>query len=216
MILSRKTKKDIEIQKYKEQLQNHIQLEEELLELFQNEVIEIEKLSKVLLKILSKIETTETETKTTETKETTESIKNMENRQFVKEKVLDEQLLIAYNKLSNHLENIADKQHFNIFKLSGFLNLFEKHLLKTEEKNYNIENGKIVVLTKEEEILPIIFKNGKKTLLSVTDFNLSEFKHDELVEILRLLDVTIYDNRYDLLRKQIVDKITSISSISLR
>ncbi len=51
--------------------------------------------------------------------------------------------------------------------------------------------------------------------MTKTNFDISIFTRDELIEILRFLDITVTDNSYDYLRSEISKQIESISNISI-
>ena len=64
-----------------------------------------------------------------------------------------------------------------------------------EEKKINIKDienieGKVVLINKTETI-PLYLKNGRKIVLTNSNFDFSNFTYDELIEILRVLDVMI-------------------------
>lgn len=209
-------KNNKEIIEYKKLLTKHIKTEEKLLTIFEKEEIDISNLIDIVKEIQN-------------VKEISKKILNMPEKKFnektditlIKERDLDINFLNSYKEVSDEIsliEKVLKKDEIptlNISKISYFLNNFEENLLNifNEKKEYNFE-GKIVILTSKNDSLPLILKNGKKILLSPSNFDLSLFTYDELIEILRILDIVISDNKYDFLRSQIAKHIVSISSIS--
>src|SRR4029077_18722281 len=106
----------------------------------------------------------------------------------------------------------------NLNKIVNLLNLYK--ISKSNEilNSFNELNGKILILsnsTNSDNNIPLQLKNGKKIVLTNSNFDFSIFSHDELIEIFRLLDIMISDNRYDNLRCEIVKHIACISSVSI-
>jgi len=160
---------------------------------------------------------------------------------LVQDKKFDDILIEKYNEAKNeifHVYKLLEKDEtpvLNLDKVKDFIIEFSKlndvndvevKDVKTEKDdvkdvdfndvNFNHVdiNDKIIVLSNNDEKIPLRFKNGKKIILTKKLFDLSVFTHDELVEILRFLDLIIVDNSYDYLRSEIVKEISSISSIS--
>ena len=132
-----------------------------------------------------------------------------------------EEFLKCYTEFKNEIISIyshleKDKTTtLNLDKVKNFL-LHICEILNDEVKIRDVDiNDKILVLTDKEDTEKICFQSGKKIILTKTNFDLINFNHNELVEILRFLDITITDNSYDYLRAEIVKQIHSVSNISM-
>lgn len=187
-------------------LEKHIEIEDKLLHLFTENDMDEKKLYEVLDE-MNKLR----------------KKKVVINKDILsRREVLDVHVLNMYETCSQEIKNIQEKLNknevptININKIIDFLKIFSNIYVKKElEISNDTENsGKIIVLINNESF-PLKFKNGKKILLTSNNFDLSVFTHDELIELLRLLDVIISDNRYDFLRSEIAQQISIISSISL-
>ena len=206
----------------KKLLQKHLYVENELLELFTHDEIDNDKLYEIIEEMnnLRSYQTNKTKFKI--------------NNDFVSQKknILDSKNLSLLNNLYNEtlaIKNSLDKTEiatFDVTILINFLNniLFLLNETKDEIRELTLQklilqdiNGKILVLSDEEKSnkIPLIFKNGKKIILTNSNFDFSLFNYDELIEILRVLDIIITDNKYDVLRTEISKHIASISNFSL-
>lgn len=119
------------------------------------------------------------------------------------------------NPILDDLEKEINKLSENTivtFNFSHIINLMEKMGRKINLDGYK---GKLVILNDKTENIPLILQNGKKILLTMEYFDLSPFTVEELLEILRFLDVNIDDNRYDLLKNEIIKYLSHISKISI-
>lgn len=123
------------------------------------------------------------------------------------------QLRKEINSMYTHLQR-QEISPLNLVKMFDFFNLFGKVFLKEEEIKYASVSGLVTINTEDEKI-PLMFKNKKKVILSKTNFDLSHFTSNELIEILRLLDVLICDNSYDHLRTEISKHLANISQVSI-
>lgn len=209
-----------------ESLKKHLDIEKKLLQLFEenkdeenkdkNDEIDLDEIVNILnsMKKLRK----ETVNKFQLSKEKNIEINDKIN--LVKDKSLDSNLLESYEKVRNELSSICDLLEkdsiptFNLNIFINFINLFSKMI----NKEINIEkieiSNQLLFLSEDEKKHNLSLKNGKKIVLSKRNFDLSSFTYDELVEILRFLDLVISDNSYDYLRKEIVLQINSISNVS--
>lgn len=195
----------------KKLLQKHLYVENELLELFTHDEIDNDKLYKIIEEMNS-------------LRNKDKKFKINNNFVFQKKNILDSKNLSLLNNLYNEtlaIKNSLDKTEiatFDVTILINFLNniLFLLNETKDEIKTSDI-NGKILVLSDEEKSnkIPLIFKNGKKIILTNSNFDFSLFNYDELIEILRVLDIIVTDNKYDVLRTEISKHIASISNFSL-
>ena len=134
---------------------------------------------------------------------------------------LSEEFLKCYQEFKNEITSTysyleKDKTTtLNLDKIKDFLISFGKIIddeIKIKETDIN---DKILVLTDKEDKKYLSFENGKKIVMTKTNFNLTNYNYSELLEILRFLDITVYDNSYDYLRTQIVEEINSISNVSI-
>jgi len=197
MLLPNRKKKDDEIRK-------HLEIEDKLLSLFENEKIDIEELMNVV-KSFQKLRN--------DTREILTPI-------LSEEKKLEEDLLKSYEDVKSEIISVykyldMDSEKtatLNLHIVRDFLIEFSK-LAKDDLKFPKVDINHIV-LTSKEETIPLRFKNGKKIILTNRNFDLSEFNHEELLEILRFLDIVITDDRYDYLRSEISKEIATISSFS--
>lgn len=131
--------------------------------------------------------------------------------------ISDLKLLEKFRKYQEELVNICNAKTpvINLELFTDFANSFAKYFSEPEQ-NYDyaeLENC-VGVFSSQSQEIPITFTNGKKTVITSHNFNLSEFTRPELIELLRVLDVIVKDSRYDYLRSEIVDQIDSISTVS--
>ena len=134
---------------------------------------------------------------------------------------VSEELLNSYNECKNELFTVysflEEKKTpiLNLDKIKDFLLQFSK-LVNEEITFQNVDiNDEILVLSNKEEKIPLCFKNGKKIVMTKKNFDISLFTYDELLEILRFLDIIVTDNSYDYLRSEITKQIEYISNISI-
>lgn len=134
---------------------------------------------------------------------------------------MNEEFLKSYQKFKNEI--ISTYSYLEKDKTTTLnLNIVKDFLFKCSEliqdeikiKDTDI-NDKILVLTDKEDKKYLCFENGEKIVMTKTNFDLSNFNHSELLEILRFLDITISDNSYDYLRCQIVEEINLVSNVSI-
>jgi hypothetical protein len=134
---------------------------------------------------------------------------------------MNEEFLKSYQKFKNEI--ISTYSYLEKDKTTTLnLNIIKDFLFKCAEltqdeikiKDTDI-NDKILVLTDKEDKKYLCFENGKKIVMTKSNFDLSNFNHSELLEILRFLDITISDNSYDYLRSQIVEEINLVSNVSI-
>jgi len=143
-----------------------------------------------------------------------------------------EQINLLQKEIANVDQNIKDGKipTFNFYLLKRVLtkiSLSSKTTIKNtvdtlktgevlnEETNYF---GKIIILKHDndrEENIPIVLENGKKIILTPEVFDLSLFTSDELLEILRFLDVCINNNNYDLLKAEITKYLSHNAEVSI-
>lgn len=139
----------------------------------------------------------------------------------IKSDEIDKELLTYFNNLETEIQNICkDLNQNNIPSIDlklimKFINIFKSSYLKEEIKdiNYNDYSNNIIFLDKDRKYLPLSI-NKKKVLLTSRNFDLTIFSQDELIEILRVLDILTKDDEFDYLRTKIVEQITNNSSIS--
>ena len=213
MFLPSRKKKD-------ENLEKHLELEDNLLSLFENEELDVEELMNNIkeFQILRKDK------------------RELKFPVLLKEKKLEEDLVKKYEELKKEIISVynfldtssnsstasssnssiassnSSTASLNLHKVKDFLIEFSK-LIKDEIQFPDVDiNG--IVLTDNEEKIPLLFKDGKKTILTNRNFDLSQFTYEELVEILRFLDIIIKDDSYDYLRSEISKEIASISSFT--
>ena len=130
----------------------------------------------------------------------------------------EEELLAVLKNFQRLLTDICNQKIpiINIKSLSETCNNLAQHLSQ-DVQDYpldHLEDGVAIISSKDEEI-PITFSNGKQTVITSNNFNLSQFTREELIELLRLLDVIITDSKYDYLRTEIVDQLNSISNVTV-
>lgn len=199
MLLSFK-KDNRELLECKTLLKKHIEIEERIISIFEQDDIDID----ILLKVVNELGNNKI-------------IK--EKITFIQDRPLDSKFLESYQEFSKEISYIQtnkDVPTLDISLIISFMNLFEETLLKTE-KRFSVQDdidGKVLVLTSKREKTPLVLKNNKKIVLTNSNFDLSDFNCSELIEILRVLDVIVSDNRYDILRAEIAKQIQFISSVS--
>ena len=192
------------------ELDKHLEIEDQLFSLFNLEEIDIHKLTNIVNEF-KKIR----------------NMKMVEGKILVQEKKLDTELVTAYNQAQKEISSVytvmtkGEIPTLNLDIIQNFIFEFSKiDAVEQNEENEDYEQNKtgkgeyyeqLAILTNQEKGFPLVFKNGEKTILSRRDFNLSEFKCDELVEILKFLDIMISDESYDYLRTEIAKRIASIS-----
>jgi hypothetical protein len=200
-----------------ETLKKHLDLEKQLLELFETEEeTEIEEFLDII-KSLKKLRS-ETIKKFQLKKEIEKEIED--NIKLVREKPLDPELVKSYEETKNEIGSIYTSLEkdsiptFNLNIVTNFIELFSKFMKDDyEEKKIELK-GQILILSENDEKHNLQLNKNKKVILTKRNFDLSSFTHDELVEILRFLDLIIIDISYDYLRAEIVSQISSISNIS--
>ena len=183
MLLPFKNKKD----------DKHTQIIEKLTNLFDQEEIHLDEVTKTIQDITQKPISS--------------------NLSFIKERELDNQLLETFSQFSEEISSLSEQNTLDLSLVISFLNLFEEKLLQSD-KRYSIPETDPIIITQREKT-PLILKNNRKIILTDSNFDLSNFTCDELIEILRVLDVVVIDNRYDILRSEIAKQIESISSVSI-
>ena len=203
----------------REILEKHLEYEKNLCLLFSKKEIDYSK----LMELVGKIQDLRLETIKIfkiRTKEKKLEIEEGE-RILIRERELDERLLMAFQELKGKVENLLNSLEedktpvFSLNSLIDFLNLFgelskEKEVLRKTEKE-----GKIIILASRDEKIPLSLKNGRKIVLTPCDYDFSSFTYDELTEILRVMDILISDETFDPLRDEIVKQISLSTSISL-
>ena len=138
---------------------------------------------------------------------------------LVKEKEIPSDIVDSFNEMKSHLSHIIHRLNqneipvLNINIITNFINLFNKYGdSNTENLKINTKINTVLIDTKSHNIRLNTGKN--KILLTPRNTDLTDFSQDELVEILRVLDVISKDDTYDYLKAEIVDQISNISSIS--
>ena len=198
----------------KKELKKHLEIEDKFLSLFETNEINIEDLLEVAndFSMLRNQNFLRNEITINEIP--------IENTIIVKDKEFDSELLKNYEDCKKELISVysfleKDKTTtLNLDKIKDFLISFSKLVDEIYIEEIDI-NDKILVLTNKDEKKPLCFQNGKKIVMTKTNFDISNFTYDELIEILRFLDITITDNSYDYLRTEITKQIESISNISI-
>lgn len=196
-------------------LEKHLALEEKLLDLFKNQEVDIDQLLNIVQEFKKLRNFKESESGDEE------NLKNSKEKIFlVQDRELESEMLKCYSVVKDEIVSVykylsEDKTPIlNLDKIKNFLTEFSK-LTKEEIIFEEVDiNDKILILSDKEENIPLRFKNGKKIILTQKNFDLSLFTHDELLEILRFLDLIIRDESYDYLRSEITKQIASISSFS--
>ena len=135
------------------------------------------------------------------------------NLSFIKERELDPKLLEAYSYFSKEISSISEQNTLDLSVIISFINLFEEKILQSNNR-YSVPETNPIIITQREKI-PLILKNNRKVILTDNNFDLTDFTCSELIEILRVLDVVVTDNRYDNLRTEIAKQIESISTVSV-
>lgn len=172
-------------------LKKHLALEEELLNLFTHEELNIEELMKTVTKIrdLSGWNT------------------SLIQPEIIKEKEFSESTLQLYEKAKTELENVYNEDvpvlNLHTFKdfLENFSTLTDNSFVLPDKTFPNI------IVTDKTENLNLRFKNGNKIILTNKCFDFSQFSKEELIEILHFLETKIKDSSYDYLRTEITKYI---------
>ena len=182
--------------------QNHYRLEKKLLELFSDPTVDF---IKDLSDILEQLQ---------ELHKSSEKI----DLKFLEHKP-DSVLLESFILLEKQMKDIAESKSVPIIDLNlwtDFIKTFNTHYSR-ENVEHSLDHLKnqIAILSPESDDLPISLSSGKKTVITSHNFNLTNFTREELIEILRFLDVIVKDNKYDYLRTEIIDCLNSISEITV-
>lgn len=202
---------------YKKMLEKHINLEEEILFAIANK--DFEKTT-VLIEQLKSLRAANI--KQLKLKEKVIPDITIDNFYQFPNSSLYSNLIKEYQDFYKEIEgliNLIKKDkvpNLDLLQIIKFINTFEPFL--KSDKQIELDNeqliGKSVILCSESEKMQLVLKNGDKIILSLNNYDLSSFTYDQLIEILRVLDVMVSDDRYDLLRTEISKEIASISSIS--
>lgn len=202
---------------YKELLLRHMKLEKQLLNLLYNDNIELTEFKNTLNDIVF-------------LQKETSNILNIKydninhelgNLITIKEKDIDDNLLTSYFDLKKEIitfQNILEQNNIpnlELSKIIDFLNKFSKYLLKDEnfiETKTCLQT--LCLMQDDNNNLPLSLKSGRKIILKNRNFDLTSFTYDELLEILRVLDIIIKDDQFEYLRVKITEQLANISSIS--
>lgn len=192
----------------KKLLLKHINLEEDLLYLFTQEEIDKDELHETL-KDINALNKDKYEL----------NLESVTTEKYIPDKTLVKSYFNCLDEIKSVCNTLNKKEipTLNLNKVICFLELFSKNILDTQIEINNLvkQEGNIIILSEKEESFPLLLKNGKKIILTNSNFDFSSFCYDELIELLRLLDIVISDNKYDNLRCEITKHISSISSVSL-
>ncbi len=208
-------KKSIKKDRLEEIIYNHLKIETKLLDLLHSEETNYDNLKNIIYDLLS-------------IRNTTHKILRVDidnytelNLNIVKEKEMKIEIIDDFNNLESEISSVIDslnKQELPSIDLNiivSFLNNFNQYVLENKQKHNEINTSIDTILLESNRInIPLILKK-KKIILTSRNFDLSQLSQDELIEILRILDVVIKDDTYDYLRTKIVEYIINISSISI-
>ncbi len=130
------------------------------------------------------------------------------------------ELINSYSEMKKEIENIRtclEKETVPTLNLNLITDFLEKFSSLIDEKivfeHIPLDN-KVLILSDDDTKSHLCLEQGKKIILTKRNFDLSRFTHEELVEILKYLDLIVKDNSYDYLRNEIVQQINSISNIT--
>ena len=99
--------------------------------------------------------------------------------------------------------------------LNKFTKLFSETTLYQDYNHEITETMDLILIERNRKGLPLSLESGKKVVLTVRNFDLSIFSNVELKEILRVLDILVSDEKYDLLRTEITKRLSDQSNISI-
>ena len=180
----------------------HYDLEREILELFVNKTdIDLSSLKKTLEKL--------------------QGLHKISGKIDLSKLHPEQELLTVLNNFQKLITDISSQKIpiIDIKQMAEICNDLAQHLSQDVQKytTEHLEDQIAVISSKcsEKQEIPISFSNGKQTIITNRNFNLSQFTRDELLELLRLLDVIVVDSKYDHLRTEIVDQLNSISNVTL-
>ena len=149
-----------------------------------------------------------------------EVLKNLQNLHKIPGKIKinkKEDLFYLSNRLQKFIGDIVQQKVpvIDLKKLIDICNELSDYLSQ-DKQEYSIDHleEQIAIISFKDEEIPISFSNGKKTVITSNNFDLSQFSREELIELLRLLDVIVKDNKYDYLRTEIMEQLNSISNVT--
>lgn len=207
--------------KYLNLLKRHCAVEEELLDLFCSEKIDIENLKEKIFHLQEIRE--ETLPLFSQKEEEKDERKQLNiSGSIVKEKEFDLQTIESYNSAKNEISNIYKSISnnktpvLNINLIKDFLtNISPYFLSQINLQNTNIEGVITILSDTKTEDNSLILKNGKKIHITSRNPDFTGFNYNELIEILRFFDTLVSDSSLDYLRTEIVKQIDTISNVSL-
>lgn len=213
MILSGEYSRKIKREKLESLLDSHLKIEKDLLDLIYSDSIDYNILKEKVQDLL-------------DVRNNTHFILNYEFDKYkelklnvLKEKELSPFVSQAFNDLNSEISRIVtilnkdERPFINLKHILTFINNFNKYILKNNTEiilNTNIDS---LLISNNNHNIPIKL-NDKNILLTPRNFDLSQLSQDQLIEILRVLDVISKDDTYDYLRTKIVEQISNLTSIT--
>lgn len=213
MILSGEYSRKIKREKLESLLDSHLKIEKDLLDLIYSDSIDYNILKEKVQDLL-------------DVRNNTHLILNYEFDKYkelklnvLKEKELSPSVSQAFDDLNSEISSIVnilnkdERPFINLKHILTFINNFNKHIMKNNTEiilNTNIDS---LLISNNNHNIPIKL-NDKNILLTPRNFDLSQLSQDQLIEILRVLDVISKDDTYDYLRTKIVEQISNLTSIT--
>jgi len=192
-------------------LEKHLELEGKLLSIFEKEV-NVEELKSIIIDIQNLREETISKMKL--------NIPSINHEIKIVSNSLTPELISYYNEVKTEIQNIRtclEKEGIPTLNLNLVTNFLENFSILLDERvafdKISLDD-KILILSEDNKKHNLCLRQGKKIILTKRNFDLSQFTHDELIEILKYLDLIIKDDSYDYLRNEIVLQINSISNIT--
>lgn len=213
MILSGEYSKKIKRERLESLLDSHLKIEKDLLELIYSDSIDYNILKEKVQDLL-------------DVRNNTHFILNYESDKYpelklniVKEKELSPSVSQAFDDLNSEISRIVtilnkdERPFINLKHILTFINNFNKHIMKNNTEIILNTNLDSLLISHNNHNIPIKLKD-KNILLTPRNFDLSQLSQDQLIEILRVLDVISRDDTYDYLRTKIVEHISNLTSIT--
>ena len=141
-----------------------------------------------------------------------ERVKNFMNQQNEKESIdIMPMIINLRTELSNIVNTIKNNNvpYININSIIRITNeILKSHDLEDIPTITNPSSG-LVIISDNDQSIPLTLKNGNKVLLTTNNYDLSIFTREELIEILEGIDKLVIDDRFDILRTNIVKEINT-------
>ena len=138
----------------------------------------------------------------------------------MKEKEINQNLLTSYLELKNQIVLIQkilrqnNIPNIDLSKIITFINDFSKYILISDELIINEIYTQNLCILNKQNTMNLSLKSGRKIILKNRNFDLEDFTYDELIEILRVLDILIKSDEFNYLRTKLTEQLANISSIS--